>query len=143
MKPITKYQAADGSEWKTESECLAHESLCDRVAVVMKPWPARPKDDGCSFANGHGYIQLSEKLVAQVRNQLLDLIGERIKHDWVEQSRDMAKHPSWVARLLSDYGIRPLEDAWWRLSCVDKYWREWGQPYYAANPEKGEQRQIA
>jgi hypothetical protein len=46
-------------------------------------------------------------------------------------------HSSYVGRLLGDYGIRPLENAWYRFSCVDKQYREWGQPYFATNPDKG------
>ena len=143
MKTIQKYEANDGSVWDTETECLAHESLCERIRNVMKAFPPLPKNDGCSFANGGGYIQLSEPIVTKVREQLLDLIGEKVTHKWVQESRGGKKHPSWVHRLLSDCEITPLSKAWYRICCVDDQWREWGQPYYAAHPTEGEQRQIA
>lgn len=35
MKSITKYQADDGTEFATESDCLAHEALCAEIAEIV------------------------------------------------------------------------------------------------------------
>jgi hypothetical protein len=143
MKQIIKWQADDGREFQEETECKAYESLCGEVASIMATFPAHPKNDGCRFANGHGFIQLSEVVVKEVRNKLLDLISGEINHRWVEESRDMSVHPSYVARLVGETGLRPLYNAWNRITCVDDQWREWGQPYYASHPDQGDQLMLA
>ena len=142
MKAITKYKANDGTEFETEKQCQEYESLCARVSAVMEAWPEHPKNDGCSFVNGGGFIQLTKGTFEQVRSNLLDIIAQEIPNQWVEQSKDGTRHPIWVGRLLSDAGSGPLYSAWLRIQCVDPSFREWGQPYYANNPEKGEQKQI-
>lgn len=139
MEQITKWKADDGTEFTEESECAAYEKMCADVTLVMSAFPAQPENDSCSFANGGGYLQLSEEVVADVRGKLLDIIATKIDHKWVEESRDTKIHPSYVDRLLGDYDIRPLCSAWGRLSKIDKQWREWGQPYYATHPDEGKQ----
>lgn len=142
MKPITKYEANDGSEWRTEKECIERDTLCARVEALMKQWPEHPKNDGCSFANGEGFLQLTKELFETTRESLLDIIAESIDHKWVNDSRGGKAHPSWVGRLLSDAGADPLYRAWVRIACVDKQFREWGQVYYAENPTEGKQIKL-
>jgi hypothetical protein len=141
MRAITKFVTNDGREFNAESEALAHESCLARVQEAMADWPPDP-DAGtsrCDFANGRGYIQLSESLVIGVRDRLLDIIAETIDHKWVAQSRsDPSVDCSWVGRLLDDYR-HCAGRAWYQLACVDSRWRWWGQPYYRNNPSAGTQ----
>lgn len=141
MQAITKWKADDGREFDSEADALAHEGRCARVAAIMAEWPADPDEGkpGCDFANGGGYLQLSEGLVVGTRNKLLDLIAETLSHEWIEDSRDPTTDSSWVARLLSDSHDHCVADAWYRLSCVDSRWRWWGQPFYALNMWEGVQ----
>lgn len=143
MQQITKWEADDGREFSDMDECIEYENLCDQVERIISAFPKKPENDGCSFANGGGYIQLSEEVVKTTRNKLLDLIATKITHNWVEESRFMNVHPSYVGRLVDECNIRPFIQAWSRISCIDKQWREWGQPYYAANPHEGEQIMLA
>jgi len=141
METITKFKAIDGKEFTDKNECIKYESLIERVNNVMSALPKNP--DGCDFANGSGFIQHDKQVLRQTQVKILELCKEYIDHKWIQQSiDDITVHPSWVARLLGDYGIRPLENAWNRFQCVDSQGREWGQPYYAANPEKASQVQI-
>lgn len=142
MKKIQKYQADDGVEFNDKKTCEDYELLCAKVKIVMSQLPSKPDDDGCRFSNGHGFIQHTEVVVTKVKLELLDLIGTQISHPWIEQTRSGIAHLSYVGRLLDDYGIRPLSNAWNRLYCIDVYFREWGQPYYAINPDKGEQFDV-
>lgn len=48
----------------------------------------------------------------------------------------------WIGRYFDDGGHNCLYEAWSRLRCIDEKGREWGQPYYALNPEKGEQKSL-
>lgn len=141
MEKITKFKAIDGKEFTGEIECFKYELLLKRVDEIMALLPPTPDNDGCSFANGDGYIQHDKAKLRNAQVQILEICKEYIDHEWIQQTidaiHDETVHLSYVDRLLGDYGIRPLEDAWYRFSCVDKQCREWGQPYFANNPNKG------
>ena len=145
MRKIQRFQAKDGSEFKTEAECIAYEELCDEVSKVMKTLPPLPKDTGCNFANGNGYIQHDAGKLEIARVAILK-IGQRSAKDppWLQQTiDDPTIHPSWASRLISEACPSPVRDAWYRFQCIDKKNREWGQPYYANNPdEAGGQYEI-
>jgi hypothetical protein len=147
MKAITKYQANDGAEFKTAEECEKHEVLVARIDEIMSQLPPTPKDDGCRFANGHGYIQHDPLTFIKVRNELLDLGAEQFSDgfsykSWFAETKAGTRHNSWVGRLLDDNGVRPLSRAWYRIMATDELAREWGQIYYALNPGKGEEIQL-
>ena len=137
MKTITRFLSDDGCEFDTETKCRAHEGLSNEVGAVLFSLPALPKDDGCKFANGHGYIQHDPEAFKAAKTALLR-IGQRVcPHKFIDNSlEDPTVHPSWVGRIFSD-NSRPLYAAWGRVMCTDDQFREWGQPYYANNP-KGE-----
>ena len=137
MKVITKFKAVDGTEFNSENECLEYENLIKKVDNIMKALPPLPKDDGCRFSNGEGFVQHNKTNLRKVQINLLELMKKHIDHKWIQQTIDDENvHPSYVGRLIDDYGIRPLNKAWYRFMCIDKLGREWGQPYFASNPEK-------
>ena len=138
MRKIQRFQAKDGSEFKTEDECIAYEKLCDEVTKVMKTLPPIPEDDGCKFANGGGYIQHDAGKLEIARVAILK-IGQRFIKDpsWLQQTIDNPTiDRSWASRLISEACPSPVKDAWGRFRCIDKQNREWGQPYYANNPDE-------
>lgn len=139
MKTITKFQSDDGKEFDDEAKCVAHEKLCAEVVLIMASLPALPKDDGCNFSNGHGFIQHQRALFLAVRESLLHIGNRLMPHEWFSSAiANTSAHLSWAARLLDDIG-GPVATAWHRIYCTDSDLREWGQPYYAAHPDKGEQ----
>lgn len=139
MKQITKYQAFDGKEFTSEVECENYEDFSNRVKEAMIGWPEEPKNDGCSFANGGGYIQIPKEILRCVRIRLLDLISEKCDHPWVKETYDESKHASWVGGLIGEMPYPELQKAWGRLCNIDTEGREWGQGYYAAHPNEGKQ----
>lgn len=132
MKVITKFCADDGREFATEIECLDYESLCDEIAVLMKPLPP-------SNIEGDGFIQQDGALVLTIQRRLV-MIYERL------HSKD--KHTEWarnaivpagmtlIGRYIDDSDCRPLHKAWYRLQCMDQKFREYSQPYYAILADK-------
>lgn len=143
MKEITKYEAIDGTEFDHEKDCLKYEKLIETVNVIMDELPKTPKDDGCNFANGKGYIQHDKTVLRQVQIKILKEVKKHIKHKWVQETIDDENvHPSYVGRLIDDYRIDPLNRAWYRFMCIDKSGREWGQPYFANNPKEGQQIKL-
>jgi hypothetical protein len=148
MKQITKYAAADGAEFTSADACIAYEALVAEIAEIMRTLPARPRDDGCRFSNGHGCIQHDPAQLAVVRVALLR-IGLRYVGDhpnspkWLQQSiDDPTVHPGWAGRLMDDAAPRPLSAAWYRFMCIDGQGREWGQPYYADHPDQADSQEV-
>lgn len=131
MEKITKFKAIDGKEFKTENKCLDYESLIAEVETIMKSLKPVPKNDGGNFLNGHSFVQQQKCTVKLTRLNLLNVIKRYIDHEWITKSmKDDSVHPSWVARLVGETDLRPLSDAWYRISNIDKGSREWGQGYF-------------
>ena len=143
MQAIQKYRADDGAEFDSEKKCIAHEELCAEIAKVMATLPKRPNDDGCTFSNGHGYLQHSAEQFWPAREALLRIGNKLFPHKWFDKSiADRSVNSSWAARLIGEASA-PLCRAWERISCVDGQLREWGQPYYANNPNEAvEQHEV-
>ncbi len=137
MKIITKYVASDGEEFNSESSCAEHEQLIKWCDDLMKMLPELPKDDGCEFANGNGYIQHEKEIFETYRMAILKAAQDRIDHEWISQTiTDDSIHPSWVGKLLYEHDYAPLYNVWIRVMNTDKDFREYGQGYYAANPHE-------
>lgn len=145
MRTITKFVAEDGSEFSDVNRCEDYDKLCLRVDAVMAAWPEHPKDDSCSFANGGGFFPIDPELYASTRNQLLGLAAENCSNKWIAQARESQwVDLSWPMRILDEDSFQlPVSKALRRLYCVDKSFREWGQPFYAMNPDKGQQIDLS
>lgn len=137
MQQITKYQAIDGMEFNSENQCRDYEELIDLVNKIMSALNPLPKDAGCDFSNGHSFVQQSASTFKLVKSNLLAVIKRFIDHRWVQQTiDDNTVHLSFVGRLVGEGNLHPLSNAWKRLSCIDKEYREWGQQYFAEHPEE-------
>ena len=143
MEIITKYKAVDGKEFNREIECIKYESLIETVKKIMNVLSPVPKDDNCSFGNGHGYLQHDSEVVWGAKYQILELLKGYTDHKWLQDTIDNENtHPSYVGRIIDELNLSPINSAWYRFSCIDKDNREWGQPFYANNPDKGEQIKL-
>ncbi len=139
VQPITKYLTDDGSEFSSYREAKQHESLTQELAVVMKPLGKRP--DSLDFLSGKGYKQHLAEDFLNVQRALVAIAARTIewfaKYDAAEIHQD-----SQAGRILDEHGPDCVSNAWARLRCIDDQCREWGQPYYANHPEKGEQIEV-
>lgn len=136
MHTVTKYVAYDGTEFNVKTACIAHEHLCANVDAIMSALPERPDDEDCRFSNGHGYLQHNLVTLNATRIALLKLAQPYAPDPpWIQQTIDGLVHPSWAGRLINDACPRPIYKAWRRFMCIDAQNREWGQPYYANNPD--------
>lgn len=136
MEIITKYRSDDGIEFVDMQKCLDYEDLCHRVDVIMACLLRVPAQDSCDFANGSGYIQHSAEAVTNARRKIIQCANEIMPHKWFQQElagEDV--HASWGGRLIGEMQEKCLWTAWYRFSCMDANFREYGQPYYALNPE--------
>lgn len=144
MKKISKFVANDGSEFTSQKKCERYEAHCKEVKAVMKKLGSVPKLPNCGFANGGGYIQHDEATFMQVRTQILEIAKKFTDHKWIQETIDkgLEAHSSYAARIIDECTTRPLGAAWSRVQCVDKQFREWGQPYYAEHPDKAKQVKL-
>lgn len=141
MKTKTYYLASDGAECESPKAAKARNALLIEIARALAPLGPKVKDRGCQFANGHGYRQHKKADVLKAKTALI-AIAKRLVPDKIWANPPEEIHPmSFAGRLLDD-SSPTLYEAWQRFMCIDeRTWREWGQPYYALNPEKGEQKE--
>jgi len=137
MKAITKYQAEDGREFADRDQCLNHEAILRNIDVVMRRLVKSP--DTNEFQNGRGYIQQDAAAVELVKNAIIDMwVGDK---DICRGARQYPARYSILARIFSDCNS-PLKEPWHRLCCIDDRYREWGQMFFAINPDQGEQYSL-
>jgi hypothetical protein len=135
MKPITRYQADDGSIWETPEEATARDRLLAAIPEATAPLGPAPDDE--RMGDGAGYRRHAPSDVLEVRRRLIALAREEFPDfaasnpEWF----DPDEHPAWsfLGRVLGD-GVSPLFAAWRRLMCTDDAGREWIQPYYVSRP---------
>lgn len=137
MKSITKYVSDDGLEFTSERECISYEALCKEVSEIMDKLAPRPALPGCGFENGDGYIQHDPEVAWAAKVAILKVANGIFPHQWLEQSMDdKSVDPSWAGRIIGDLSQKCVYQAWHRFQCMDKEFREFGQPYYALHPER-------
>ena len=129
MKKIEKYVSRDGSEFSTEAGAIHREQLLDQLDSIESILPNRPDD--VSFGNGHGYIQHDYKIVLRARERFYELACQEIS-----SLKKYTIDSYMFGRYLSDSNT-PLYRLYSRIVlCInDNLWREYGQPYFAFNPE--------
>lgn len=145
MKTIARFVADDGREFKTAEACGEYESQCREIADLADTLMLKPRPEGTDFANGGGFIPQSPVQMMEFKRGLVEIAKrlypetEVFRHEPVEDTHPMSS----AGRALSDGHHKPLYSAWYRLMCTDEQGREWGQPYFALNPDKGDQHEYA
>lgn len=134
MHTITKYVSNDGYEFSTQEKAEKHELLNRIVDDLLSNFPKLPENS--NFSNGIGYIQHYKETFLSIRHMILVLAKSNgADHKWIDQSiDDSTVDASWAGRIIDESCPRPINRAWYRISCVDNQFREWGQIYYKNNP---------
>ncbi len=118
MRSVTVYEAEDGSRWNTEDKAMERDGLILLVAARESTLRPRPSGPGARYSSGNGYLQ-------HPPGTRTDLAGWLTDHGWNRDSQG------------------PIGKLGWRVHCMDDHDREWGQPYFALNPDKGEQVEVS
>lgn len=118
MKPITQWQADDGSVWRTEKEAIERDAVVAKCAALAEAIGLRPiPQRGTDFANGGGFVQQPEGARDKLYAALMELGANR------------------------DSG-GPVGDLLYRWHCMDDAEREWGQPYFARYDGRGKGKMV-
>lgn len=130
MKPITQYQAYDGSIWHSAEKARAREIEADLIFDIMEPLGPPNKSDA-------GWVQHKIETVNAAKKAILLYVRPTfLRFPKVLEAIDNAPetvHPgSIVGRILSEID-GPVDDAWRRLYCIDSQGREHNQPFLAIN----------
>jgi hypothetical protein len=129
MEEVIKYKALDGSVFNTKKECLDYEVIIAKVNSIMCGFVKRPESS--DFTNGKGYIQHDISTVNKAKKDITDY-GNKLFNS--------SCGFGFIGRYFDDSGKKCLYTAWGRLNCMDDKGREWGQGYYAVNPDKAVQK---
>lgn len=141
-KAITRYEANDGAVFDSLQKAEAHEAVVHEVSELAKLLVPRP--DSCDYSNGHGYLQQPPVRVLDYQRSLVKIArrffpgadSAYTRHFDYAESATQPVGMTMTGRFIDDGCPRPVGRAWWRLMCMDNQFREWGQPYYALNPDK-------
>ena len=120
MKRVDRWECEDGSLWDSAERARTRDCLLAECGGLVADLGLRdtPPDGECAFANGAGCVQQPRGS----RAGLLSFIQRK------QANRDTGG---------------PIGELMHRMRCMDDRDREWGQPYFAINPDKAEhQRDV-
>lgn len=134
MKEVKRYLSEDGWLFDDENKCLKHEKLIMAIKEIESKLPNRPKDDGCNFSNGEGYLQHDQGMIDKAMVDLLK-VSSVDKEYW--DKPEFLDNPfrcrfGVIGRIIDDSGS-PIHSLWNRFMCMDENYREYGQCYYATH----------
>lgn len=125
IKEVTIFETTDGCRFNNEKEAKEYETLYEKCEKIMGQ--LRPHED-------NGAVQQDIELVKKAFNEFMDLCVEAIPHykKTFIGVKEGNIHPSWAQRVISDYDIDCLLNAFYRFKCTNMVSGiEYEQPYYA------------
>lgn len=137
MEKILMFKSNDGELFKTKQKCENHETKINKIKKVMSTLNELPKKNNCNFANGDGFVRQNIEVVCKAMIDIVNIAGIKKHPDFISNPFNCRRGS--IGRYIDDSGNSILYRAWYRFMCMDDECREWGQPYYAINPDKGQQ----
>jgi hypothetical protein len=139
MKSITKFQAVDGRLFDNEADCVKYEETIAEIRDVMSTIKPVPND--CDFSNGDGFVQQDIPTVSKAMVRIVEIAGIEKKPEFINDP--FACRFGIIGRIIDDGGNRHLWGAWSRFMNMDHLGREWGQQFFARNPEQGKCKDVS
>jgi hypothetical protein len=125
---VTKYIAADGTQWDDESLAMKRDQLDAEVRAIEATLPKPPN-------NPDDRLAVDPDVFKAAKTAVVELCRREYPREAIFQHDPMEIHPfSFAGRLLDDVG-GPLRRVWWRFMCYRDGWMH-EQPYWAQNPGK-------
>src|SRR3990167_5149241 len=112
MRPITVYEANDGSHWNTAGDAALRDELLRTLAEIDRLL-ALPVGDRT------GYVQQKPEAVAAYKAALCRISRTVTGHLMFDADPATIHQHSIAGRIIDDAGCGPLRRAWWRLLATD------------------------
>jgi len=138
MKRIIQFVACDGSKFNSESDCVKHENKIHEIKKIMSTLNQITSE--CDFLNGGGYVMQDIPTVEKAMVRIAEMAGIEKKPEFI--NNPFSCRFGIIGRIIDDSGDSDLWRAWGRFMNMDYIGREWGQRYYAQNPEQGRQKDL-
>lgn len=134
MKRINVFETKDGEKFSVEEEALRYEYILDELIDFLS---AYIEIDDINFANGGGYIQHPVGTRDKMNKKLVELSNR-----WFNSKEPFTVFNYYLGRVIDDGNMKCLNHLSYRVRCIDNDEKEWGQPYYALNKGKGEDKKL-
>lgn len=134
MERISLFKTADGKTFSTPEEALKYESIMREVQNFLL---AFAENEDIDFSNGDGYIQHPIGTRDKMGKKLVELYNR-----WFKPEEPFINFSYYLARLIDDSSMKCLNHLSYRIMCIDREDREWGQPYFADNPGTGKDKKL-
>lgn len=134
MEVVQHFKAKDGTLFKNQDECSEYEDVLtarDKAIRLVLP----KEHDTTDFANGEGYIQLTD----DTKEEFIDAYLGLVKRLHPSLHQKAVTNPVGIIGRYLDDSNSPLYRLWTLACQIDRQNRLWGQPYYALHPDEGKQ----
>lgn len=136
---IKVYKCSDGTRFDNKDEADKYFALCEEIKKYEKK--LNPRTEDCEQAKG--YVQQNEGIVNEYKKNICEAAAKQIPYfakTFIECGNG-TRHISHSERIISDYHIRVLSNAFSRLATIsEKTFREYQQPYYANHEDEFEKQ---
>lgn len=135
IKSIIFYRTDDGSTFDTKEKAEKYEIILNKVNTFLSPLPY---NSDTSFCNGEGYIQHTSDIYDKMEELIVKLSNE-----WFNLNEPFTHFNYILGRYVDDNNVKCLNNLVHRFMCIDKNThREYGQPYFANNPQAATDKQL-
>lgn len=134
MERITLFRTVDGKTFSTPEEALEYESIMREVRDFLL---AFAENEDIDFMNGDGYIQHPPGTRDKMGKKLVELSNR-----WFKPDEPFINFTYYLGRIIDDNQMKCLNKLSYRIMCIDKDEKEWGQPYYANNQGTGKDKKL-
>lgn len=126
MNKVIRYEANDGTLFVLPEHAVQRDLIQARIDEVLNKLPKHP--------NGNGYVQHKGSAVLACQELAVELSKIEYPGGPWDQAPPNQINVAYASRYLDSY--MPVMRLWNRLSCIDKEFREWEQPYFVYNPDE-------
>ena len=130
---IIQYEAEDGKTFKTQSECERYSEILKEVNEYLL---SIPNPDKYNITNGDGYILHNPRIHTQMEKLIV-----KLSNKWFKHKEPFTNFNYVLGRYIDDSNMICLNRLSYRLMCIRDD-REYGQPYFANNPDKCKDIQV-
>lgn len=128
MNIVTRYESEDGVLWLKELDAQRRDAYIVALQKANVCLGDNPRTS--EFYNGELFMQHTFDDV----KRFIELVGDALYIENLKRCQMWREQPQGIIGRYLDDANDPASRYYYRLQCIDSQNREWGQPYYANNP---------